>query len=67
MDRFFSYRKLFFALSLCALLGAAAGAFIRPEAEAQPVFFSLLFPQLTPEFDFAATAGEAIEGEAVFL
>ncbi len=59
MDRLFS-ALMVFAL-LCALMTfapmRAAGS---PELDAQPVFFSMLFPQLTPQGDGAATPGEAV-------
>ena len=50
--------RLFFMLLLCALLLAPLGG-----QKAQNVFFSQLFPQLTPLRLF----GEATPGEAVAL
>lgn len=48
--------RLFAALFLCALLTALA----LPKKPAQPVFFSMLFEQLLPEW----LLGEATEDEA---
>ena len=48
--------RLFAALFLCALLAALA----LPKKPAQPVFFSMLFEQLLPEW----LLGEATEDEA---
>ncbi len=61
MDRFFC------ALMLCALL--TFGALSCNGEAAQPVFFSLLFPQLMPGYEetMTATPQEALPGEAVFL
>lgn len=58
MDRFFA------ALLLTVLLAAPVHADMRGDGlHAQPVFFSMLFPQLTPGFEWL----EATPGEAVFL
>lgn len=61
MDRFFC------ALMLCALL--TFGALSCNGEAAQPVFFSLLFPQLMPGYEetMTATPQEALPGEVVFL
>ena len=50
--------RLFAALFLCALLLTTALAM--PQKPAQPVFFSMLFEQLLPEWFL----GEATEDEA---
>ena len=49
--------RLFFVLGLCALLALAPIAAAR---QAQPVFFSLFFPQLMPDAPLEATPGEAV-------
>ena len=49
--------RLFAALFLCALLLTAAAL---PQKPAQPVFFSLLFEQLLPDW----LLGKATEDEA---
>lgn len=59
MDRFFCM------LALCALLVFCAGRAARESA--QPVFFSLLFPQLMPGIEETATPDEALGWEAAFL
>ena len=61
MDRFFC------AMMLCALL--TFGALSCNGEAAQPVFFSLLFPQLMPGYEDAviATPQEAAPGEAVLM
>lgn len=53
--------RLISALLFAALLMLAPVQ--RTETHAQPVFFSMLFPQLTPGFEWL----EATPGEAVFL
>ena len=60
--------RFFCALALCALLIFAGGR-MKP-ADAQPVFFSMLFPQLMDFGDWfgqAATPGEAQVMEAIEL
>ena len=61
MERFFC------AQMLCALL--TFGALSCNGEAAQPVFFSLLFPQLMPGYEDAviATPQEAAPGEAVLM
>lgn len=59
MDRFFCM------LALCALLFFAAGRMALEPS--QPVFFSLLFPQLMPGFEETATPNEALDWGADFL
>lgn len=66
MDRFFCALLLGALLTFSALTGC--------KNEAQPVFFSLLFPQLTPGYEatgyedaMIATPQEAAPGEAVLL
>ena len=53
--------RFFCVLALCALLLFAGND--APQQPAQPAFFSLLFPQLSPDFygmfQSAATPGEA--------
>lgn len=50
--------RLFSALLFAALLMLTPAQ--RIDTHAQPVFFSMLFPQLTPRFELEATAGEAM-------
>ncbi len=56
--------RFFCCLALCALLAGCAGA--DRQRDAQPVFFSLLFPQLMPGYEQTATPAEAW-GEAILL
>ena len=57
--------RFFCAFLLCALLLGAAGRIRRDEA--QPVFFSLLFPQLVQEEALLSELKELAWWEAVFL
>ena len=57
--------RLFAALFLCALLLTAAAL---PQRNAKPVFFSMLFEQLMPEWLLGeATADEAGEAARTWL
>lgn len=66
MVRFFDGRALLTrGMALLTLLALIAGAAWANSVQAQPAFFSLLFPQLTDWL--AAPPGEATPGEAVAL
>lgn len=60
--------RILIALTVAAVLalGAGAGLSAVPERGVQPVFFSMLFPQLMPD-GTPGGAAEATAGEAVPL
>ena len=44
----------------CFLLSLVLLPAAKQPSDAQPVFFSMLFPQLMPQMEIEATAGEAV-------